>query len=176
MKTYKVKIKGTAPLLQNKITTLEVEPEKKAEGKDSPDLCPQKLYMFNDKICQPAIMIEQALIKAAAGIKMKGAGRSTYKELFKGAVFVRPEYIVHNKQDWEVHSSTVVIPSTRGRINRYRPMLKDWSLNFEIEILDDRVSEIVLKLALDEAGRTKGIGDWRPRFGRFIVEEFKEIK
>lgn len=30
--------------------------------------------------------------------------------------------------------------------------------------------------ALDECGRTIGIGDWRPGFGRFIVTSFKEVK
>jgi hypothetical protein len=31
----------------------------------------------------------------------------------------------------------------------------------------------VLKSALDDAGREGGLGDMRPRMGRFIVTEFK---
>jgi len=175
MEKYKVKIKGTASLLQNKKVEMDTGVSKVAENRDSPDKCKGKLYIYGKKICQPAIMIEQALIKAATGIKMKGAGKKSFKELFKGNVFIKPENIPHKSQKWEVHQTTVVIPATKGRINRYRPMLKNWELNFTIEVLDDRIEKGVLKLALDEAGRTIGIGDWRPRFGRFIVTEFKEV-
>ena len=34
----------------------------------------------------------------------------------------------------------------------------------------------VVKSALDDAGREAGIGDYRPRFGRFIVTSFKEVE
>lgn len=175
MKKYKVTIKGTAPLIQNKIPDDMELTEKKGEGKDTPESCEKKLYLLNKKIHQPAIHIENALTRIAGGIKQKGAGKKSYKDLFKGAVFVKPDYIPHLKQKWEPLKTTVVIPSTKGRITRYRPVLKEWALEFEIEILDDRITENILKLALDEAGRTNGLGDFRPRYGRFIVEEFKEI-
>jgi len=175
MKTYKVEIKGTAPLLQNKIPDdLEVT-QKKGEGKDTPENCEVKLYKFDNKICQPAIHIEKAMIKTATGIKQRGGGRKSYKDLFKGSVFVKPEYIPHKNQKWEAHKDTVVIPSTKGRITRYRPVLRGWVLSFEIEVLDDRIPQDVVKLALDEAGRTNGLGDNRPRFGRFIVSKFEEV-
>ncbi len=177
MKKFKVKIKGIAPLLQNKVPeeTMQLT-QKKTEGKDSPQACESKLYKVDGKICQPAIHLENALIKAATGIKMKGSGKKTFKQSFKGNVFVRPDMIVHEIQKWKVHQTTVVIPSTRGRVVRYRPMLEDWSLVFELEVLDDTIPVDVVKMALDDAGRVVGIGDWRPRYGRFVVEEFKEVK
>jgi len=176
MKKYKISIKGTAPLIQNKVPEeLGEKTEKRGEGKDSPEMCEHKLYTTGKKIVQPAIHLENALVKAGTTIKQKGMGKKTYKDMFKGSVFIRPDNIVHENQEWEVHKTTVVIPSTRGRTQRYRPILNDWSLSFEIEVLDDRLSQDVLKLALDEAGRTVGIGDWRPRYGRFMVTEFKAV-
>ena len=174
MKRYNVEIEGTAPLLQNKIPDDMDITEKKGEGKDCAENCPYKLYMLDKKICQPAVHLEMAMIKTATGVKQKGQGKKSYKDLFKGSVFVKPDYIVHKIQDWEVHKETVVIPSTRGRITRYRPKLPKWKLAFHIEVLDDRIPTDVIKLSLDEAGRTNGLGDKRPRFGRFIVTKFEE--
>lgn len=172
MKVYYVKIKGTAGLLQNKKLVMDTNLSKKSEGGDTQDKCEDKLYILDKKIVQPAINIEQAMIKVCSQFKMKGSGKKTYKDLFKGNVFVKPEYIVHDIQKWVPHQTTVVIPATKGRINRYRPLLENWSLSFTIEILDDRIDETILKTVLDEAGRINGLGDWRPRFGRFIVTYF----
>jgi len=175
MRKFKVKIKGVAPLIQNKIPDDMDVIQKKGEGKDNAEMCESKLYLLGKKICQPGIHLEQAMVRAATGIKQKGAGKKTYKELFRGNVFVEPDMIPHLIQEWEVHKTTVVIPASRGRIQRFRPMLPEWALEFNINCLDDRIGTDVIKLALDEAGRVNGLGDWRPRFGRFIVESFKEI-
>lgn len=173
MKTYNVTIKGTAPLLMNKAPDFDVvDTEKKGEGKDAPDKCESKLYKDEDgKIIQPAVMIEQAMNKTASSFKQKGAGKKTYKELFIGSVFVKPEGIVHKNQKWSVHKTAVRI-GAGNRVARFRPVFKEWELTFQIEVMDDRIEEQTLKAILDEAGRTKGIGDWRPRFGRFIVTRF----
>ena len=173
MKEYQVVIKDVAPLLQNKIEEMETGEKKRGEGRDNPERCKEKLYMVGKVICQPAICVESAMIKTSADLKFKG--RKSYKDLFKGNVFVKPDMIKHKIQKWEVHQSTVVIPSTKGRVNRYRPIFKNWELEFVIMVLDDRIETDVLKLALDEAGRTTGIGDWRPRYGRFVVTKFQEV-
>ena len=174
MKKIEVEIEGVAPLLQNKIPDDMDVTQRKGEGKDTAEGCKDKVYKLGSKICQPATHLEQAMIKTATGIKLKGQGKKTYKDMFKGTVFVKPEYIPHKIQKWVVNKTTVVIPSTKGRITRFRPMFEKWALAFEIEVLDDRVSSEVVKMALDEAGRTNGLGDNRPRFGRFIVTKFKE--
>jgi hypothetical protein len=175
MKTYNITIKGTAPLLMNKAPDFDVQDtERKGEGKDSPDKCEGKLYKNEEeKIVQPSVMIEQAMNKTASSFKQKGAGKKTYKELFIGSVFVKPDYIIHKKPKWEVHKTSVKI-GAGNRVARFRPLFKEWELDFQIEVMDDRIEEQTLKAVLDEAGRTKGIGDWRPRFGRFIVTKFQK--
>jgi hypothetical protein len=175
MKTYNVEIEGLAPLLQNKMPDdLEVN-EKKGEGKNTAEGCAKKLYMLDGKICQPATHLEQGLIKMAAGIKQKGQGKKSYKELFKGSIFIKPDYIIHKIQKWEVFKTTAVIPATHGRITTYRPMLPKWKLEFEVQVLDDRIGKEIVKMAIDEMGRTNGLGDWRPRYGRFLVNKFEEV-
>ena len=177
MNEYKVTIKGIRPLLQNKKVEMETEIKKRGEEKDSPECCKNKLYKLNNKIVQPAEMIERAMTKNSGQFKMKGAGKKSYKDLIAGSVFVEPEFIEHKNQKWIVDCRTVVIPATRGRINRYRPRFDDWELTFNIRTMDDRISEDILKNILDEAGRLTGIGDGRAiGMGRFIVTEYKEDK
>ena len=176
MKTYKVTIKGVRPLLMNKWVE-DNSIKKRGEVQDSAELCEHKLYKLNGKLVQPAEHIERAMEKVASSFKIKGAGKKTYKDLVQGAVFIQPEFIEHKVQKWVVDKRTVVIPSTKGRILRFRPRLDEWELDFTVQVLDDRVTPEILKLILDEAGRLKGIGDGRSiGFGRFIVTRFEEVK
>ena len=178
MKTINASIEGTAPLLQHKMS---VEEEAKIESKTRKQAGarneenPQDyLYLINGKICQPAEHIRSAIVKRLSSYKISGKGKKTYKELGQGAIEVSPEYIEHEIQDWKVDSRTVVIPATRGRAVRKRPRLDKWKLNFQIQILNDEMPAEIIKLALDDAGREGGLGDYRPRFGRFIVTSWKE--
>jgi hypothetical protein len=61
---------------------------------------------------------------------------------------------------------------------RYRPVFKDWELEFDINIGDDQIPIEVIKQALDHAGLYVGIGDFRPgrggKFGKFMVVRFEE--
>lgn len=179
MKKIKTKIKGVAPLLQHKLP-LEVEAElesktKKREGKSKEDSPADFLYKIGDKIYQPAEHIVQAIIKKLTNYKIQGRGKKTYKEMGIGSINIIPEFIQHKKQKWVVDTRTVVIPATKGRTVRKRPKLEEWELEFFIEIFNDDMPMEVVKGALDDAGREGGLGDYRPRFGRFIVTEFKEV-
>lgn len=179
MKKIQTTIKGTAPLLQHKMT-IEQETQlasktKKRAGQAKSDNPEEYLYKIDNKIVQPSEHIVQAIIKKLTNYKIQGKGKKTYKELGIGALNITPEFIVHKNQKWVIDTRTVVIPSTKGRTVRLRPKLEEWELKFIIEILNDDLPVEVIKSALDDAGREGGIGDYRPRFGRFIVTEFKEI-
>lgn len=179
MRKIKVRIEGTAPLLQHKMTT-ETEAQlasktKKRVGQakgDNPES-----YLYKDdkgKICQPAEHIVQAIIKRLTNYKIQGKGKKTYKEMGQGCLNITPELIVHEKQAWIADQRTVVV--NRGRVVRLRPRFNDWALSFIIEIMNDEMPVEVVKGALDDAGREGGLGDYRPRFGRFIVTLFEEVK
>ena len=59
---------------------------------------------------------------------------------------------------------------------RSRPIFKEWSCTFVFEIIDENLNYLVLKEILEAAGKYKGVGDFRPEFGRFEVVEFKKEK
>lgn len=60
-------------------------------------------------------------------------------------------------------------------VMRTRPIFKEWSCRFEIQVIDDGITESDIDLALAHAGSRVGIGDYTPRFGRFKVKELKEL-
>lgn len=57
---------------------------------------------------------------------------------------------------------------------RTRPRFNEWALKFELEYDETLVDPIHVRRALDYAGKVKGIGDYRPRFGTFKLEAFNE--
>lgn len=171
-------MKGVAPLLQHKMS-LEQEAQlasktKRSAGAFKSDNPEDYLYKVDGKICQPAEHFLQAILKKLTNYKIQGKGKKTYKELGIGALNIVPEFIEHEHQEWTVDQRTVVIPATRGRSVRLRPKLENWELAFTIQILNDDLPVEVVKAALDDAGREGGIGDYRPRFGRFMVTKFEE--
>jgi len=182
MKKYKVELNGISPLLHNKPEQYGFD-EQWVEKKASTDWekeALKKLYVDMDgTIYQPATHIEMALIEAGKKIKVKGQGKATYSKLFGSMVTVPELEIPHKIQDYEIFKTLVVIPATKGRVMRYRPMFKNWNIEFEIEI-EDEISPEVVKEAFEIAGRYVGIGDWRPqkkgKFGKFQVTSFQEVK
>jgi len=168
-------ILGVAPLLQHRYPS-EKEETKITKTRGARDYSGEaELALYKDeagKIYQPAEHILGALIKAAGDFKITGRGKKTYKDLIKSAVVIFPDAIPHKKTKWIVDRRPVVVQ--RARIMRERPRFDDWELNFIIETLDEQLPISALKEILDQAGKV-GIGDFRPRFGRFMVTEFKEI-
>jgi hypothetical protein len=45
-----------------------------------------------------------------------------------------------------------------------------WVLRFELEFDDSVIGPKELVKAMNDAGALVGLGDWRPKFGRFLVE------
>ncbi len=181
MKKYKIGIRGITPLLHNKPEEYGFD-EQWVEKKASTDWeaeALKKLYIDSEgHIYQPATHIDRALIEAGKKIKVKGQGKATYSKLFGSMVSVEEFEIVHKKPKYEIHKSLVVIPSTKGRIMRYRPMFKEWALEFTINA-EEEIPQEVIKEAFEIAGKYVGIGDWRPekkgKFGKFQVVEWREV-
>lgn len=175
MARINVMIKGVAPLLQHRYATEKEETKitKVRGARDYSDEAEKALYRDEaGQIYEPAEHILGAMIKAAVDFKITGRGKKTYKDLIKSAVLIEPDAIPHKKTKWVIDRRPVVVQ--RARIMRERPKFDDWELSFVIETLDEQLAVSALKEILDQAGKI-GIGDFRPRFGRFMVTEFKEI-
>ena len=125
------------------------------------------------KYMQPSEMIEACMVKAAVHFKMEG--KKTFKDVIKGGVIVDPPEIVHKKQKVTMDARWGRNKTTGGAVWVVRPKFDKWSLEFDLELLqDERVSAQILREILDYAGLYVAIGAWRPKFGRFKVTSFKE--
>lgn len=133
------------------------------------------------QLCLPAEHFLSAIIAAGTSFQKKGQGKKTYKGSFQGSLEVTPDYIGLCDQsykplfDYQIDSRPVRIKATQGRIIRHRPFLKDWRAKLEIEISDDGIPLEVVQAALEEAGRSKCVGDYRPRFGQFRVASLEKV-
>jgi hypothetical protein len=111
-------------------------------------------------------------VKSGSGFIFEG--RQRYGSVLKAGVTIEPENIpLKSPKPYTIDSRPVVIQ--KSRVLCWRPRFEEWELEFDILILDDKNINIsVLKEILDTAGLS-GLGDYRPRFGRFQVIEWKEL-
>lgn len=62
----------------------------------------------------------------------------------------------------------------KSRIIRIRPMIPTgWVLTFSLDYDETIVNPKSLQKAMVDAGALIGLGDWRPKFGRFTVADLK---
>ncbi len=170
-----VKIEGISPLLQHRyeMEKAEKKSKKKVGSVDYSEEIEQAIYRDEKgEIYQPASHIEGTLMKAAVNFQITGKGKKTYKDLTK-MVIVEPFAIPHLHKDFKIDKRPVVIG--RARIIRCRPRFDKWSLSFTMLVTEDQLPIEVLEEILEYAGRYIGIGDYRPRFGRFRIVEFKKV-
>lgn len=183
-------IVGTAPLMQHRFAIPDLENvnpggTKNTGSKDYSQEWKDYLYTKNGEVCQPASHIERSMIKAATDFKIQGKRGRSYKDLFSAAVFVEPDMISHGipipetldaDGDKQIYLDVRPVVIQRNRVIRLRPTLKaGWRLNFNIQVIDDQLPSNILQDVLTLAGRGVGLGDYRPRFGRFSVELFRVI-
>ena len=176
MEKYRVRLKNAdgSALLQNRFKgNTGKSAQKKGVVYDPEEEAQAALYLDeNGKHAEPASHLEGALVKAGANYKYQG--RKTYKDLFRASLFVEPELIPLETEGYEVDTRPAVVQ--RARIMRSRPSFAKWEMEFTItNIADEQVNMRVIKDILEYAGTSVGIGDFRPRFGRFIVEKFEKI-
>lgn len=170
MYKVKVSIEGSSPLLMHKFND-GLKFDKNLTDEEMAELV---AYRNNEgKLYQPSDHLIGALVKAGTNFKVGGRGKKTFKEFIKGGVFIYPDAIIHKNQNYEIDKRRVVV--NRSAIMRVRPMLNIWSLDFELQILSNEITFEEMNKIMVYAGEYIGIGDFRPRFGRFIVTEFKKV-
>lgn len=186
METYKIKVEGTSPLLMNRPNQFDIadkSKDMKRETRTVDEQAEEKLYVdANKTIYIPATWFQGTIVEGGKGKKMsgKGSSRANYSKVAGSCVEINPFEIVLTPQKWKTFSVLTVNPNTKGRNLTHRPMFDKWSVEFEATIDEEQIEPHVLKDIFDIAGKTVGVGDWRPskkgRFGRFMVTSFEKKK
>ena len=177
MTKVEVIIRGTTPLMQNRFdTAFELEKKLKLQRKsiDKLPTVEQRLYKNGKGVYVPSEWIEGTLKNASKGFKMKG--NRTYMKAMAGMVEVTPEEIIIKPQEWVTDVRSAVNHNMRqARIIVQRPRFNKWALAFTLNIDDDLEPDKVKEILI-EAGKTEGIGSYRPncggKFGKFEVVKY----
>lgn len=126
------------------------------------------LYLKNGKPCLPALMLDACLINGAKKVK-KGMQA-------KAGLFSIDDFVLHHDGPetiaalWETERFRFTIGCRlqgKATIMRTRPRFDTWSADIEIAFNDEALNASDIREFLLIAGRDVGIGNWRPRFGRF---------
>jgi hypothetical protein len=101
------------------------------------------------KDVQAAVFVADDIV----AVKVKGGGRT------KEALYGDPAFTLR-----------VGVAIQKSRIIRIRPMIPTgWEATFTLEYDENIVNGANLTKAMQDAGALVGLGDWRPKFGRFLV-------
>ncbi|MDM8520293.1 hypothetical protein QUF64_09615 [Anaerolineales bacterium HSG6] len=197
MYTIEVCITGTTPLLQHSFpeaqlnTMLEGSTKQTGSTDYSMEWLETMYRTVDGYLYQPASHVEGAMVKAAVSFKIKGKRGKTWKDAIRAYVYASPEQIKHLYQGQPVkapgpellrnptdHLRVDIrrVKVQRAAVARSRLLVNTgWQLAFSLQVADEQVRPDVCKEILQEAGRAVGIGDFRPRYGRFTIDQF-EVK
>jgi hypothetical protein len=191
MKTMKIKITGIRPIiLHNGLLADPTNPivlqqkaitAKKAKKTDADNLELARLEWFgglylseSGRICIPCDNIERCI--------QQGGQKQRIGKDVQAGVFVQEPEIEIDHPDISVKKPEKLYGDPRfmirkgvkiqtSRIIRIRPMIPTgWTLTFTVEFDETLVNARNLEQAILDAGTYVGLGDWRPKFGRFTHE------
>lgn len=179
-----VEIRGTAPIICHNAqlsdplnewakAIAEISSKRKKTEADHLEMSHREflggLYMGPKGPVIPAGNIEKMIRDAAAGQK-KG------KDVQSGAIVLDDAPIIYDgpkdpEKLWKSgkFSLRATVGVNRARVMRTRPWWTEWGLKFRIDYDTTLLNRASLVEFLKIAGRVKGLGDWRPKHGRFEV-------
>lgn len=128
------------------------------------------LYYHNGSPCLPSEMLEACLTEAAKK-KRKGVQAKTGIIVQDNAVLqydgpTDPDVMWKSGQF--IHKVGVKVQ--RNRVIRTRPIFRQWAADLKIHYLPSVLNKSDIIEFVEIAGQLVGLGDWRPKFGRFSVE------
>lgn len=186
METIKLKIIGTRPLLMhadvfadplNPLTKAHKAMTSKRKKTDDDHEAIAKsewrggLY-FADDIGPylPGVNLEASLI---AGAKLSKLGTQLKRSIeiiddrcpleYEGPRTVKGLW---DKAFYDARSVKV----QSARLMRYRPLFRNWSTSCEVAFDPESINREQIIKCFEDAGLYCGVGDYRPKFGRFTVE------
>lgn len=185
LNTIKVRITGTRPLLMhsdkfadplNPLTKAhkELTSKRKKTDEDHEAIAKSEwlggLYIDDKGPYLPGVNIEAALI---GGGKLSKLGTQLKRSV--GVMDERCYLQYDGPKDAEglwsagFYDARSVKVQT-ARLMRYRPIFRKWSAVVEIAYDPDTINREQVIKCLEDGGQYCGVGDYRPKFGRFTVE------
>jgi hypothetical protein len=128
------------------------------------------LYMDHNGPVLAARLLEAAVVEGARKSKSgKRAEAGVIVEKHASLIYNGPRTAKELFED-ERFRLAVPVRVIQAKVVRTRPIFEDWSASIEISYLEDILNPADLMGAVRAAGLLVGIGDWRPRYGRFALQ------
>lgn len=197
MQEIKFKLTGKTPLLMhNERLAIPIDPYAqliaKLAAKRKKKICDYEeiarieweggLYLTDGIVQLPAHMVEASIV---AGAKMNKKGTAFKSGAMLGEICYPLKYngpqirmtngvaeIPNPKLDkvYPLYRDQRNVKIGKAKVFRTRPRFITWAVTFDIVFDNAIIEDGDLRLAVANAGNYKGIGDYRPRFGRFDAE------
>jgi hypothetical protein len=129
------------------------------------------LWLDAGRPCIPAEALAGTFVAAAKSLKRKDAARAGL--MVERNALLEYEGPADLDELWSSPEFKLRALVTIGgaRTVRTRPCFKDWAVNFKAHYLPSLWNREDVVEMYRLAGFTKGLGDWRPTNGTFLVEE-----
>ena len=184
MKKYEIELEGVTDLLINRYSH-ELNKEKASVAKDKlPEWEEQnwKRKAYYDKegnLILPDVYIIASLRSGAfaSGVQLnKKSGKKTISKAFiDGNLLIEESPQIITDQPLEPFDCNVKI--NKNTIMIIRPKIaKGWTVKFKIVDLNSSFSKDEMERLFDYCGKFVGTGDWRPKFGRFIITDIRGVE
>jgi len=165
-----VTVEGLSPLLMHAYPLVEMKAFDKLSKEEQAEHAAYRVPETKE-LYIPAIAMQRALVSGASF--SKGKGRSTLQKQVAAGVLIEPQYLLLGAKEYKIHSMPVVIPATKGRTMRHRPIFEKWKVDFTITYDPELLTATQMRSIVDDTGRRTGILDFRPErkgpYGRFQV-------
>lgn len=185
MQSFEVRIQGTRPLLMHSdkfcdplhpATKMHKELTSKRKKTDDDYEAIAKsewlggLYIDEDGPFIPGESINACLV-AGGKLSKLGAQLKRSVEIFDDKCYLEhdgPNDIAGLWDQQFYYARSVKVQS--ARLMRYRPMFRKWACTVNIVFDEASINKEQVVKCLEDGGRYCGVGDYRPKFGRFNVE------
>jgi hypothetical protein len=132
-------------------------------------------WLDHDRPCIPATVIEGLLVAAAKTRRRGSQARSGIVcPAHVGLTYDGPETLDGLWKD-ERFRLRIPVRTPGGRVMRTRPLFPEWRAEVEVKFLTSLVDAEAVEGWFKLGGELLGIGDFRPRHGRFSVERLPVV-
>jgi hypothetical protein len=188
MAKFEAKLVGVAPLLMHSQRLLDkmtgaakemAAVTKKKQKTDDDMLTIKRLEwyagIYLDETGRVAIPADNILAAVIEGARKSKLGKQAQAAVFDNAAYF--QLIYSGPKDLAALYADGRFCDYRGvrnqanRVMRSRPIFREWACSISLTFNESVIDPGQLKQALEVAGEQVGLGDWRPRYGRFHVEK-----
>lgn len=189
MDTLHLKLNGTQPLLMHsdtganplhpltkahkELTTKRKKTDEDHEGIAKSEWLMSLYYNKEFGIYVPGINVESCLV---AGAKLSKLGTAVKRgvsivETYCPLIYTGPK---DPEGLWKAgFYDARSVKVQQARLMRYRPMFETWAIEVQVAYDSEVINTSEVLKSMTDAGAFIGLGDFRPRFGRFEVEVLK---